>query len=134
MRSVPIRFLCSVVAVLGSSLFAAGTGKLTVAWLDMTAHGLAVVMETPAGRVYLIDTGGTKSAGKAGEPDYNAGRDIVDNRYTGRGQTDGYLKIRTTAQQTAGVLSAQSGRGGEGRRTARRGEAARRQLPRRARG
>lgn len=123
---------------------AAEAGKLTVTWLDMSAHGLAVVVETPAGKIFLIDTGGTKSAGKVGEPDYNTGRDtispflkargyaeiagiavshphgdhyggaawllenwkvreFVDNGYMGRGQTDGYLKIRTTAQQTAGV-------------------------------
>ena len=123
---------------------AAGPGKLTVTWLDLPVHGLAVVMETPAGRVFLIDTGGTKAAGKAGEPAFNAGRDAIgpflqarghaeiagiaishphgdhyggaawllenwkvraylDNGYTGRGQTEGYLKVRTTAQQTAGV-------------------------------
>jgi competence protein ComEC len=123
---------------------AAGTGKLTVTWLDLPVHGLAVVVETPAGKVFLIDTGGTKARGKGGEPDYNAGRDtiapflqargyaeiagislshphgdhyggaawllenwkvrsFVDNGYTGRGQTEGYLKIRTAAQQTAGV-------------------------------
>ncbi len=142
-------FLWLALAAMGvgaaSRAWAAGaSGTLTVTWLNMTAHGLAVVVETPAGKVFLIDTGGTKSAGKAGEPDYNTGRDtispflkalgyaeiagiavshphgdhyggaawllenwkvreFVDNGYMGRGQTDGYLKVRTTAQQTTGV-------------------------------
>lgn len=143
------RFTCVVLpALLSFALVpcvrAAGSGKLTVTWLDTPVHGLAVVMETPSGKVFLVDTGGTRARGKAGEPDYNAGRDaispllkargyseisgisishphgdhyggaawllenwkvrtFVDNGYMGRGQTDGYLKIRTTAQQTAGV-------------------------------
>ena len=123
---------------------AAEAGKLTVTWLDTPVHGLAVVVETPAGKVFLIDTGGTRAAKPGGEPDYNTGRDaispllkargyteisgisishphgdhfggaawllenwkvrsVVDNGYMGRGQTDGYLKIRTMAQQTAGI-------------------------------
>jgi competence protein ComEC len=142
---------------------AADTGRLTVTWLDMPVHGLAVVMETPSGGVFLIDTGGTKSPAKPGEPGYDAGRDtiapfltarghteiaalllshphgdhfggapwllehwkvraFVDNGYTGRGQTDGYLKIRTTAQQTAGIYlleRAAAARAGELRAAAR---------------
>lgn len=123
---------------------AAAPGKLTVTWLDLPVHGLAVVVETPSGKVFLIDTGGTRAAKPGGEPDYNSGRDAIapflqarghseiagiaishphgdhyggaawllenwkvraylDNGYTGRGQTEGYLKVRTTAQQTAGV-------------------------------
>lgn len=130
--------------ILTPGAWAAGSGKLTVTWLDLPVHGLAVVVETPAGKVFLIDTGGAKVAGKNGEPAYNSGRDaiapllkargyteiagvvvshphgdhfggaswllenwkvreFVDNGYTGRGQTEGYLKIRTAAQQTAGV-------------------------------
>ena len=123
---------------------AADSGKLTVTWLDLAVHGLAVVLETPGGKVFLIDTGGTRATKSSGEADYNSGRDAispflkargyteiagisvshphgdhyggapwllenwkvisyVDNGYTGRGQTDGYLKVRATAQQTAGV-------------------------------
>lgn len=119
---------------------AAERGKLTVTWLEMPVHGLAVVVETPSGKVFLVDTGGAKEGGTP----YNAGRDtiapfltargwkaidgialshphgdhfggaawllenwkvrsLVDNGYTGRGQTDAYLQIRSTAQRTAGV-------------------------------
>jgi len=119
----------------------AGPGNLTVTWLNLAVHGLAVVLETPLGHVYLIDTGGVKESG--GEA-YNAGRDtiapfltargrteiagivishphgdhfggagwllenwkvreFVDNGYMGRGQTEGYLALRSTAQRPAGV-------------------------------
>lgn len=49
-------------------------GKLTVTWLDLPVHGLAVVMETPSGETFVIDTGGTKFAD---HQDYNAGRDTI---------------------------------------------------------
>lgn len=141
-RGLP-RFLIALAALLFATRLQ-GAGKLTVTWLDSAAHGLAVVVETPEGKVFLIDTGGTKSAGKDGQPDFDTGRDViapflrthghreiagiiishphgdhyggagwllanwpvrsfVDNGYTGRGQTEGYLKLRTTAQQNAGV-------------------------------
>jgi len=45
---------------------------MTVTWLGTPVHGLAAVLKTPAGKVYLIDTGGVRS-----QPDYNAGRDAV---------------------------------------------------------
>ncbi len=47
-------------------------GKLTVTWLHMPVHGLAVVMETPSGKAFLIDTGGVND-----KTDYNAGRDTI---------------------------------------------------------
>ncbi len=143
---------------------AAAPGVLTVTWLELPVHGLAVVVETPAGRVFLIDTGGTRAAKPGGAPDYDSGRDAIapflqargyseiagiavshphgdhyggapwllahwkvrsyfDNGYTGRGQTEGYLKIRTTAQQTAGVYlldQAAAARSAELRDTAQR--------------
>ena len=52
----------------------AAEGKLTVTWLAMPVHGLAAVVETPSGKVFLVDTGGVKQA--EGE-DYNAGRDAI---------------------------------------------------------
>ncbi len=55
-----------------SALSAGEKGKLTVTWLDLPVHGLAAVMETPSGKVFLIDTGGTRSS-----PEYNAGRDAI---------------------------------------------------------
>lgn len=45
---------------------------LSVTWLDIPVHGLTAVIETPSGKVILIDTGGTRNA-----PDYNAGRDTI---------------------------------------------------------
>jgi len=143
---IPLKtlFFALLGLALVSHLPAAGPGKLTVTWLEMPVHGLAITVETPSGRVFLIDTGGVKSAKAGGASDYDAGRDtispflkargyteiagialshphgdhfggapwllenwkvrdFVDNGYTGRGQTEGYLKIRTTAQQVAGV-------------------------------
>ncbi len=68
----------ALVALLGVLICSSGVdaaqGKLTVTWLDMAAHGLAVVVETPGGKVFLIDTGGTK---QSGTENYNAGRDTI---------------------------------------------------------
>ena len=47
-------------------------GKPTVSWLAMPVHGLAVVLETPSDKAFLIDTGGVSA-----KPDYNAGRDTI---------------------------------------------------------
>jgi competence protein ComEC len=55
-------------AVVRDSLF-------TVTWLE-TGASLAVALETPAGKTFLIDTGGTRTA-TASTPDYNAGRDTL---------------------------------------------------------
>lgn len=73
---------------LAAKSFAAGSGKLTVTWLDMPVHGLAVVLETPSGKVYLIDAGGTKPAGKSGESEYNAGRDKISPFLKTRGYSE----------------------------------------------
>jgi competence protein ComEC len=56
------------------TLHAGEKGKLTVTWLEMPLHGLAVVLETPGGKAYLIDSGGVKTSA---EQDYNAGRDTI---------------------------------------------------------
>lgn len=64
-RLLPILF--SLVAPL---LFAGQ--EPTVTWPEMPVHGLAAGMETPGGRVVLIDEGDTKSS-----PDYNASRDTI---------------------------------------------------------
>jgi competence protein ComEC len=54
------------------ALIAGESGKLTVTWLVMPVHGLAAVVETPSGKAFLVDTGGTRAA-----PEYNAGRDTI---------------------------------------------------------
>ncbi|HSH94470.1 MAG TPA: MBL fold metallo-hydrolase [Roseimicrobium sp.] len=59
-----------IAAALSAS--AAEPGKLTVTWFDMKVHGLATVLETPSGKVYLIDTGGVDK-----KTDYIAARDVV---------------------------------------------------------
>ena len=80
------QFRAAVVALLGVLISGAAVdaaqGKLTVTWLDMAYHGLAVVVETPGGKVFVIDTGGTK---QSGTENYNAGRDTVAPFLTARG-------------------------------------------------
>ncbi len=82
-------FFCATLLgwlVLTAPLFlAAEPGKLTVTWLDMPVHGLAVIVETPGGKVFLVDTGGTK---KNAELDYNAGRDTLSPFLKQRGYTE----------------------------------------------
>jgi len=74
------RFCTLMLLVVGAAgciappLYAGEKGKLTVTWLDMPLHGLAVVLETPSGKTCLIDTGGTR---KTPAPDYDAGRDTI---------------------------------------------------------
>lgn len=69
-------------------LSAGEPGKLTVTWLDLPVHGLAAVVETPAGRVFLVDTGGTRAT-----PEYNAGRDTISPflKARGHGEIDGIV-------------------------------------------
>lgn len=71
MKFLPRFFLLSFL-LLTSQVFAAETGKLTVTWLDLPVHGLAAVLETPGGKVILVDTGGVSA-----QPPYNAGRDTI---------------------------------------------------------
>ncbi len=61
---------------------AADSGKLTVTWFDMKVHGLATLIETPSGKVYLIDTGGYDK-----KLDYNAARDTVAPLLKAKGYT-----------------------------------------------
>jgi competence protein ComEC len=58
--------------LLASQTFTAEAGTLTVTWLDLPVHGLAVVLETPGGKVMLVDTGGVRA-----QPPYNAGRETI---------------------------------------------------------
>lgn len=58
---------------------------LTVTWLE-TGASLAVVLETPSGKAYLIDTGGTRTA-TASSPDYHAGRDTISPFLKQRGHS-----------------------------------------------
>ena len=60
----------------------AENGRLTVTWLELPVHGLAVVLETPAGKTYLIDTGGFELKADA---DYTAGRDTIAPFLAARG-------------------------------------------------
>ena len=57
-RLMPIfpLIVCVILLVLHSTR--AEGGRLTVTWLDMPVHGLAVVLETPSGKTYLIDAVG----------------------------------------------------------------------------
>lgn len=69
--------------VLLPALLHSADGKLTVTWLEIPVHGLAVVMETPSGKVFLIDTGGVRSS-----PEYNAGRDTISPFLKARGYSE----------------------------------------------
>lgn len=66
-------------------IHAADPGRLTVTWLVMPVHGLAAVVETPSGKVFLVDTGGVK---KSADQDYNAGRDTISPFLKARGHTE----------------------------------------------
>ena len=68
-----LRSLALAALAFASACVAANSGRLTVTWLELPVHGLAVVVETPAGRVFLIDAGGTKS----GAPGHDSGRDTI---------------------------------------------------------
>ena len=63
----------------------AESGRLIVTWLDLPVHGLAVVLETPAGKTFLIDTGGVQ---QKADSDYTAGRDTIAPFLTARGIKD----------------------------------------------
>ena len=69
----------------------AGSRPLTITWFE-TGASLAVALETPSGKVFLIDTGGVRKA-TASTPDYNAGRDTISPFLKKRGCTkiDGIL-------------------------------------------
>lgn len=57
---------------LGSSLGVCAPGQLKVTVLDFKTHGLAVVLETPGGKTWLLDTAlGPKDS-------YYAARDVID--------------------------------------------------------
>ena len=58
----------------------AADGKLIITYLNMPKHGLAVVVQTPGGRTWMIDTG------PQSEP-YNAGRDTIEPFLKARGIT-----------------------------------------------
>jgi competence protein ComEC len=82
-------FACLLLSPL--MIFAAD-GKLTVTWMAMPVHGLGAVLETPSGKVFLIDTGGVK---EGGSEDYNAGRDAISP----------YLKAHGYSEISAIVIS-----------------------------
>lgn len=76
------RIFLAVVGLVASDAFAADAGKLTVTWFEMKAHGLATLLETPSGKVYLIDTGADDK-----KQDYNTARDAVAPYLKARGIT-----------------------------------------------
>lgn len=75
--------LCLALSLLASfTLSAAETGKLTVTWFEMKAHGLSTLLETPSGKVYLIDTGADDRM-----LNYNTARDNVAPLLNSKGYT-----------------------------------------------
>lgn len=63
-----------------ASVLRAADGKLVVTWLNMPEHGLAVVVQTPAGGTWMIDTGHFSKT-------YDAGRDTIEPFLKSRGIT-----------------------------------------------
>lgn len=86
--SMMCRHICCQVAIawlaiLASAALAAepdAPKPLTVTWFEMPIHGLAVVLETPAGNAFVIDAGGLD-----GRRDYNGGRDAIAPYLKARG-------------------------------------------------
>jgi competence protein ComEC len=66
--------LACLLGALTGRTSAAEKGTLTVTWLEMPVHGLAVILQTPSGKTYLVDTGGVQQSGSS---DYNAGRETI---------------------------------------------------------
>ena len=64
-----MRYLLTFSLWLSTSLHAAD-GKLIITYLNMPKHGLAVVVQTPGGKTWMIDTGPQSD-------DYDAGRDTI---------------------------------------------------------
>ena len=83
-----LQILAAVWLLLASGGGQAAESKLVVTWLDMPVHGLAAVVETPSGKVFLVDTGGVRA-----KPEYNAGRDSIAPflKAHGHAQVDGIV-------------------------------------------
>lgn len=75
------------------------SGKLTITYLDMPEHGLAVVLQTPSGKTYLIDTGHSSAK-------YDAGRDSIAPFLKARGiaQIDGIAISHPHGDHYGGAL------------------------------
>lgn len=76
------RIFLALTLLTGLNASAADSGKLTVTWFEMKAHGLATLLETPSGKVYLIDTGADDK-----KLEYNTARDNVAPYLRAKGYT-----------------------------------------------
>lgn len=78
---------------------ASDSGKFTVTYLNMPEHGLAVVLQTPSGKTYLIDTGHSSEK-------YDAGRDSIAPFLKARGitQIDGIAISHPHGDHYGGAL------------------------------
>lgn len=61
---------CLLTFLLLATSLKAADGKLIITYLDMPEHGLAVVVQTPGGKTWMIDTGHLSEK-------YDAGRDTI---------------------------------------------------------
>jgi competence protein ComEC len=75
--------VCVLITLSFAHAAAPAAGKLTVTWFDMKVHGLAVALETPSGKVLLVDTGGRDT-----KQDYIAARDVVSPFLKARGHKE----------------------------------------------
>src|SRR5204862_2323756 len=70
MLKIIFRAFCAIVLPCTFASAQAAPGRLSVSIMESPEHGLAIVMQTPGGKTYLIDSGHESN-------DYNAGRDTI---------------------------------------------------------
>ncbi|MDI1313437.1 MBL fold metallo-hydrolase [Prosthecobacter sp.] len=77
----------------------ASDGKLIVTYLGMPEHGLAIVVQTPSGKTWMIDTGHQSDK-------YDAGRDTIEPFLKARGitQLDGIAISHPHGDHYGGAL------------------------------
>lgn len=86
-RTLSLLFAFIAVALLNAQDTVNPSSQLIVTWFN-TGHGAAIAMETPSGKVFLIDPGGTGST----DPEHNPG-DVISSwlKQGGYAKIDGIL-------------------------------------------
>ena len=111
-RRNSMRFLIALLLLhLSPALFAEGMFTLTVLEIPdiQRGAGLAIVMQTPAGRTFLYDTGSAYPARVASdgwEANFNAGRDLIEPflKQQGVKQIDGVMISHAHYDHFGGLL------------------------------
>lgn len=95
---LPCLFLVAVL-----TLHAGDRRPLVITWFE-TGASLAIALETPSGKAFLIDAGNVRKAGE-GDPDYDAGRDTIAPFLRERGyrRIDGILISHVHSDHIGGL-------------------------------